>query len=122
MAYSINQEDDIFIIAFEGDTDYEENVEARDLLASKMNQENINKVLVDMVGANLDGVSPDDLVNFGDSWVDVLVTDEAKFAVFMPSREANRKKVDISVCVGLYNGIKLKLFEEKSDALKWLEA
>ncbi len=73
-----------------------------------------------MKEADLSDITLDELVKFGESWEGLLFSNSTKFATLVPHDNPFRNKVDLSLWVGMSKGVQLKIFEEKSLAIQWL--
>ena len=120
MSYKVTIYKHHLMIEFIGSTSLDENEMARREIIETLFKEKMGKVLVDMTKADLSNVSLDDLIEFGKSWEGLLFDTLTKFATLVPYTNPFRDKVDLSLWVGSTKGVRLKIFEEQSLALKWL--
>lgn len=120
MSYKIEKNESYFVVEFWGSTTLEENEQARQELNTKLNEDKINAVLVEMTHADLSEVGLEDLLHFGKGWEGLLNTSTTKFATLVPSQNPFRDKIDLSLWVGMMKGVQLKIFEEKELAINWL--
>lgn len=121
MSYRITNCEKYLLIEFIGNTGLEENELARKEIIEILNKEGIGGVLVDMNEADLSDVNLEELVEFGNSWEGLLFVKQTKFATLVPNNNPFREKVDLSLWAGKTKGVQLKIFEERSLAIQWLE-
>ncbi|UCE64418.1 MAG: hypothetical protein JSU59_04555 [Nitrospirota bacterium] len=119
MAFEIHiHEENIVFIRLHGQSDLEENEQARGEVMQLCHDTGIRSVLADCQELEVpSSITTVDLYNFGKTWDKNLVS---RLAIVLPNNERNRGHIRFSETVAYNRGLNTRTFDKLKEALSWL--
>jgi len=123
MPYKIEiYEEEIIWIRFYGKSDFEESIRAREDMLNLHNSTGISKILADWQNAEVTpNVSTLDLYEFGSTWPKSKSSSPFRIAIVQTNDTESQERITFSEIVAKNRGLISRVFNELSEAQKWLK-